>query len=94
MPVVLTEQLTSWTNENVWGLYANGQILWQVLQVSEVEFEEKTYVGIDQPCTGIQRVDGRTVRLFNRDGGAFDLDVRTGQFTKYIIAFRKGKRPW
>ena len=92
--VVLTYRSPDKTNENVWGVNAQGRILWQVPQVNEVEFEVQAYAGIEQPYTGIHRVDDHTVRLFNWDGGAYDLDVRTGRFTKNIIAFRKGKRPW
>ena len=92
--VVLTDRSAYKTNENVWGVNAQGCILWQVPQVQGVKFEGQTCTGIDQPYTAIHRVDDHTVRLFNRDGDAYDLDVRTGQFTKNIIAFRKGKRPW
>lgn len=92
--IVLTDYHKSDFNENVWGVNQKGQFLWQIPKVDQAEFEVKQYGGITQPYTGIHKIDEQTARLFNWEGGYFDIDPLTGQFTKSIIEFRKGKRPW
>ena len=92
--IVITDYHKSDFNENVWGVNQKGKILWQIQKVDQTEFEGKQYVGITEPYTGIHKVDEQTARLFNWEGGYFEIEPLTGQFTKNIIEFRKGKRPW
>ena len=93
--IVITDYHNSEFNENVWGFNLLEKIiLWQIPKVDKVEFEGKQYIGISKPYTGIQKVDEQTARLFNWEGGYYDIDPSTGKFIKNIIEFRKGKRPW
>lgn len=92
--LVITDYYKSDINENVWGVNEHGKIIWQIPKVNEVEFEGKKYLGITDPYTGVHKVDEQTARLFNWEGGYFEIDPSTGKFTKNIIEFRKGKRPW
>lgn len=92
--LVITDYHSSDINENVWGVNEKGEIIWQIPKVDEVEFEGKKYKGITDPYTGVRKIDEKTARLFNLEGGYFEIDPSTGKFTKNIIEFRKEKRPW
>ena len=92
--LIITDYSESDINENVWGVNEEGKVLWQIPTVDEVEYEGKKYVGITHPYTGVHKIDERTARLFNWEGGYYEIDPATGKFTKNIIEFRKGKRPW
>lgn len=92
--LVITDYYKSDINENVWGVNGQGVIIWQIPKVNQVEFEGKIYSGINDPYTGIYKVDEQTARLGNWRGGDYEIDALTGRFTKNIIEFRKGKRPW
>ncbi len=91
---VITDYYKSDINENVWGVNEKGEIIWQIPKVDEVEFEGKKYTGITDPYTGVCKIDETTARLFNWEGGYLEINPSTGKFTKNIIEFRKGKRPW
>src|SRR5690554_5452341 len=55
--LVITDYYKSNINENVWGVNRQGEIIWQVPKVDEVEFEGKRYTGITNPYTGVHKVD-------------------------------------
>ncbi|MFY0481974.1 hypothetical protein ACI6PS_05155 [Flavobacterium sp. PLA-1-15] len=92
--LVITDYHESNINENVWGVNRNGEIIWQIPKVDQVEFEGKQYLGINDPYTEVYKVDEKTARLFNWEGGYFEIDPLTGKFTKNILEFRNKKRPW
>ena len=92
--IVITDYNESNTNENVWGINEQGMKVWQISKIEKVEYEGKEYTGISDPYTGIHKVDEQTARLFNWEGGYFEINPITGGFTKNIIEFRKGKRLW
>lgn len=92
--LVITDYYSSDINENVWGVNEKGEIIWQIPKVDEVEFEGKKYKGITDPYKGVSKIDEKTARLFNLEGGYFEINPSTGKFTKNIIEFRKEKRPW
>ena len=92
--LVITDYGASDLNENVWGVNGEGKIIWQIQKVEEVEFEGIKYLGVTHPYTAVYKVDERTARLVNWEGGYFEVNPVTGKFTKNIIEFRKGKRPW
>lgn len=92
--LVITDYSESDLNENVWGINRQGEIVWQIPAVSEVNYDGIKYPGITNPYTGVLKVDEKTARLFNWEGGYFEIDPLTGHFTKNIVEFRKGKRPW
>ena len=92
--VVITDYYKSDINENVWGINGQGEIIWQIPKVDQVDFQGKIYPGINDPYTGLFKIDGHTARLGNWRGGDYEIDTSTGKFTKNIMEFRKGKRPW
>jgi len=92
--IVVTDYYESNFNENVWGVNGVGEKIWQIPRVDKVEYEGKEYLGISDPYTGIHKIDEQTARLFNWEGGYFEINPKSGEFTKNIIEFRKGKRPW
>jgi hypothetical protein len=57
-------------NENVFGVDAQGTIVWQV--------PKKTYLYADSPYTGIQR-EGDTAILFNWDGLQLTVEAASGK---------------
>ena len=92
--LVITDYYKSDINENVWGVNGQGEIIWQIPKVDQVEFEGKIYPGINDPYTGVHKIDEQTARLGNWRGGDYEIDTSTGKFTKNIMEFRKGRRPW
>jgi len=92
--IVITDYTESPCNENVWGVNDQGEVVWQVEKVDKIEYEGIEYIGITEPYSGIHKVDDKTARIFNLEGGYFEINPTTGAFIKNIIQFRKGKRPW
>lgn len=92
--IVVTDYSESNINENVWGVNGVGEKVWQIPRVDKIEFEGKEFLGISDPYTGIHKVNEQTARLFNWEGGYFEINPLSGKFTKNIIEFRRGKRPW
>ena len=92
--IVITDYYTSDINENVWGINGRGEIIWQIPKVNEVSYDGQVYTGITDPYTGVHKVDDQTARLFNWEGGYFEINPLSGKFTKNIMEFRKGKRSW
>ena len=92
--IVVTDSYQSSINENVWGVNEQGLKIWQIPKVDNVNFEGKEYLSIDRPYNGIYKVAEGVARLFNWEGGYFEINPITGEFTKNIVEFRKGKRPW
>jgi hypothetical protein len=92
--IVITDYYESNINENVWGVNKQGAKIWQIPKIKTIEYEGIEYSGISDPYTGIHKIDEQTARLFNWEGGYFEIDSLTGEFTKNIIEFRKGRRAW
>src|SRR6056297_134825 len=67
--LVITDYGASDVNENVWGINGQGEIIWQILKVSEMDYKGIEYTGITDPYTGLHKVDEQTARLFNWEGG-------------------------
>lgn len=91
--VVVTDYYTSDIIENVWGVGSDGSIAWQIPRMEVMEYEGKIYTGIVHSYRGISKVSDNIIRVFGK-GGYYEIYSSTGEFTKNLIEFRIGKRPW
>tara|TARA_R110002096_G_scaffold63760_2_gene156129 strand:- start:558 stop:935 length:378 start_codon:yes stop_codon:yes gene_type:complete len=92
--VVRTDYFESTTNENVYGINADGKIEWQIEKLTKLTHNGKEFDGITDPYTGIKKLTDKTLRLFNWDSTHFEIYAHTGKLKTDPMESRIGKRPW
>jgi len=92
--VVRTDYYESTTNENVYGINANGKIEWQIEKLTKLTHNGIEYNGISEPYTSIIKLNDKTLKLMNWDSTSFEVYARTGELKTNPMESRIGKRPW
>lgn len=92
--IIRTDGFHSKTNENVYGVNENCQIVWQIKAMLNINYKGKEYIGINKPYSGLTKFDNNTLRLHNFDSTNVDIDPWTGNLTTNLVKYRIGKRPW
>ena len=92
--VVRTDYYKSTTNENVYGVNEQGQIIWQIKKMSKLTHNGKEYNGITDPYSCLTKIDNNRIKLHNWDNTSFDVDSKSGELLSDPMESRIGKRPW
>ena len=92
--VVRTDYYNSTTNENVFGVNADGKIEWQIQKMTKLTHNGIEYDGIKEPYTAILKLTGKTLRLINWDSTNFEIYAHSGEIKTDPMESRIGKRPW
>lgn len=92
--VVRTDYYESTTNENVYGINADGKIEWQIEKLTKLTHNGIEYNGISEPYTSIIKLCDKTLKLMNWDSTNFEVYARTGELKTNPMESRIGKRPW
>lgn len=92
--VVRTDYYNSNTNENVYGVNADGKIKWQIEKLTKLTHKGIEYDGISDPYTAIKKLTNEKAQLVNWDSTHFEIDVYSGKLITNPMKSRIGKRPW
>tara|TARA_R110002020_G_scaffold17804_10_gene63149 strand:+ start:26001 stop:26378 length:378 start_codon:yes stop_codon:yes gene_type:complete len=92
--VVRTDYYESTTNENVYGVNADGKIEWQIERLPKLTHNGIEYDGIKDPYTTIKKLTNKTLKLVNWDSTNFEIYAHSGKLKTNPMESRIGKRPW
>ena len=92
--VLRTDYYESTTNENVYGINADGKIEWQIERLTKLTHNGIEFNGISEPYTSIIKLNDKTLKLMNWDSTYFEVYSHTGELKTNPMESRIGKRPW
>ena len=69
-------------------------VIWQFKKMPELEYDGRTYVGIENPYVDFLLNAQGNLTLLNYDGTKVEVDPETGEILNDPMVSHIGRRPW